>query len=71
MIIKIVNNCSDTHISQLEAATDQNVVVVVVVQSLSYVQLSVPHGLQDARSPCPPLSPENLITGKDPDAGKD
>ena len=69
MIIKIVNNCSDTDISQLEAAPDQN--VVVVVQSLSYVQLSVPHGLQDARSPCPPLSLENLITGKDPDAGKD
>ena len=67
MIIKTGNNCSDTDVSQLEAATDQN----VVVQSLSYVQLSVPHGLQDARFPCPPLSPENMTTGKAPDAGKD
>ena len=27
------------------------------VQSLSHVQLFVTHGLQDARLPCPPLSP--------------
>ena len=32
--------------------------VLIVVQSLSYMWLLATHGLQDARHPCPPLSPE-------------
>ena len=31
--------------------------VVVVVQSLSHVELFVTHGLKNARLPCPSLSP--------------
>ena len=40
--------------------TDIN--VVVAVQSLSRVQLFVPHGLQHAQLPCPSLSLEFVQT---------